>query len=158
MAQEYARAQPLAAIYGAIVLHSAAQIVMVARPTLPGPCVQEPRQVVSAWGLVVVVAADGAVTCLREKPLAAKLELLHAKSLYLVALNLAQSEQARRWRLPHTRPAGLGSFWTYMACICPGEQYMCWLPSWSCCTASACAWPRPIWRSLNMRAVGGWHA
>ena len=55
--------------------------------------VQEPRQVVCAWGLVVVVAADGGVTCLREKPLPAKLELLHAKSLYLVALNLAQSEQ-----------------------------------------------------------------
>ena len=48
---------------------------------------------VCAWGLVVVVAADGGVTCLREKPLPAKLELLHAKSLYLVALNLAQSEQ-----------------------------------------------------------------
>lgn len=56
---------------------------------------QEPRQVVCAWGLVVVVGADGSVTCLREKPLAAKLALLHAKSLYLVALNLAQSEQAR---------------------------------------------------------------
>ena len=50
---------------------------------------------VCAWGLVVVVGADGSVTCLREKPLAAKLALLHAKSLYLVALNLAQSEQAR---------------------------------------------------------------
>ncbi len=50
---------------------------------------------VCAWGLVIVAGADGGVACLREKPLAAKLELLHAKSLYVVALNLAQSEQAR---------------------------------------------------------------
>lgn len=65
-----------------------------------------------AWGLVVVVAADGVVTCLREKPLPAKLELLHAKSLYLVALNLAQSEQVTptltRRRLACLKPTGLG--------------------------------------------------
>ena len=46
-----------------------------------------------AWGLVVMVRPDGGVACCRERDLGARLELLYAKSLYLVALNLAVSEQ-----------------------------------------------------------------
>lgn len=46
-----------------------------------------------AWGQVVVVQADGGVAYLHEKELSAKLELLYSKSLYLVALNLATSEE-----------------------------------------------------------------
>jgi hypothetical protein len=56
--------------------------------------VQEPRHVECAWGQVVVVQAGGTVSFLQEKDLSAKLELLYSKSLYLVALNLAASEQA----------------------------------------------------------------
>ncbi len=46
-----------------------------------------------AWGLVVVLRGDGSVACLRERELGARLEALYAKSLYLVALNLAAAEQ-----------------------------------------------------------------
>ncbi len=68
--------------------------------------VQEPKKIAVAWGVVVVVQRDGTLLCLKEKPLAAKLELLYNKSLYLVALNLAHSEQ-----VPHScaRPAWKGS-------------------------------------------------
>ena len=56
-------------------------------------CMQDPRHVVTAWGAVVVVQSDGTITCLKEKPLGVRLELLFSKNLYLVALNLATSEQ-----------------------------------------------------------------
>jgi len=51
--------------------------------------------VVCNWGLVLVVQADSNVVCLKEKELNSKLELLYNKSLYLLALNLAQSHQVR---------------------------------------------------------------
>jgi len=41
----------------------------------------------------VIVRHDGSVAVLHEKALSAKLELLYSKSLFLVALNLAQSEE-----------------------------------------------------------------
>ena len=46
------------------------------------------------WGSVLVMQADGTVLCLKEKELNSKLELLYNKSLYLLALSLAQSHQA----------------------------------------------------------------
>ncbi len=52
----------------------------------------------TAWGQVVVVQADGGVAYLHEKELSAKLELLYSKSLYLVSLNLATSEEVRAAR------------------------------------------------------------
>ena len=52
------------------------------------------RHVVCAWGMILVVESGGKVTMLREKDLTLKLNLLFSKSLYLVALNLAQSEEA----------------------------------------------------------------
>ena len=52
-----------------------------------------------AWGAVVVVQREGPLVVLKEKPLASKLELLYNKGLYLVALNLAHSEQVIRSRL-----------------------------------------------------------
>ena len=55
--------------------------------------VQDPRHIETAWGSVVVVRHDGSVAVLHEKALSAKLELLYSKSLFLVALNLAQSEE-----------------------------------------------------------------
>lgn len=59
----------------------------------PGPLLQAPRQVFCAWGLVLVIHADDSATCLTEKPLAKKVELLYNKNLYPVALSLARSEQ-----------------------------------------------------------------
>lgn len=56
---------------------------------------QEPQHVECAWGQVVVVQSGGVVSYLHEKELSSKLELLYSKSLYLVALNIAASEQAR---------------------------------------------------------------
>lgn len=58
------------------------------------PLPDAPRHVICQWGLVLVVQSDGAVVCLKEKELNAKLELLYNKSLYLLALNLAQSDKA----------------------------------------------------------------
>ena len=65
----------------------------VLKPCASGFDMQEPRHVEVAWGQVVVVQADGGVAYLHEKELSAKLELLYSKSLYLVALNLATSEE-----------------------------------------------------------------
>ncbi|CAK0785749.1 hypothetical protein CVIRNUC_008960 [Coccomyxa viridis] len=58
------------------------------------PLQQDPRHIETAWGSVVIVRRDGSVSVLHEKGLSAKLELLYSKSLFLVALNLAQSEEA----------------------------------------------------------------
>ena len=57
---------------------------------------QAPRHVLCAFGSVVVVQADNSVIWLREKELSVKLELLFSKSLYIVALNIAHSQQACR--------------------------------------------------------------
>lgn len=54
---------------------------------------QAPRQVVCSWGMIFVIQAGGGVICLKEKELTSKLELLYNKSLYLLALNLAQSQK-----------------------------------------------------------------
>ena len=65
----------------------------------PGRLLQAPRQVFCAWGLVLVIHADDSATCLTEKPLVKKVELLYNKNLYPVALSLARSEQVGvRWR------------------------------------------------------------
>ena len=58
------------------------------------------------WGLVLVVQADNTVLCLKEKELNSKLELLYNKSLYLLALNLAQSHQVQ---VCATTPTGAAS-------------------------------------------------
>ena len=54
---------------------------------------QVPKLVAIAWGFVIVLQEDGRLFYLKEKPMASKLDLLCNKSLYLIALNLAQSEQ-----------------------------------------------------------------
>lgn len=63
---------------------------------------QDPRHIEAAWGSVVIVRHDGSVSVLQEKALSAKLELLYSKSLFLVALNLAQSEEVSRLPSLHT--------------------------------------------------------
>ena len=46
--------------------------------------------------MILVIQAGGEVTCLKEKELTSKLELLYNKSLYLLALNLAQSQKVNQ--------------------------------------------------------------
>ena len=65
------------------------------------------------WGSVLVMQADGTVLCLKEKDLNSKLELLYNKSLYLLALNLAQSHQA--------------SLCNWQPCRCAELAPHCWL-------------------------------
>lgn len=48
----------------------------------------------------MVVRQDGSVVVLHEKALSAKLQLLYSKSLFLVALNLAQSEEVGLCKIP----------------------------------------------------------
>ena len=51
---------------------------------------------VCSWGMILVIQAGGDVICLKEKELTSKLELLYNKSLYLLALNLAQSQKVKQ--------------------------------------------------------------
>ena len=57
---------------------------------------QAPKHVVCSWGMILVIQAGGDVICLKEKELTSKLELLYNKSLYLLALNLAQSQKVNQ--------------------------------------------------------------
>ena len=57
---------------------------------------QAPKHVVCSWGMILVIQARGEVICLKEKELTSKLELLYNKSLYLLALNLAQSQKVNQ--------------------------------------------------------------
>ncbi|KAG2019698.1 vacuolar membrane protein, variant 2 [Coprinopsis cinerea AmutBmut pab1-1] len=50
------------------------------------------REVVSQWGKVYVLSTDGKLLSLEEKSTASKLEMLYHKSLYVVALNLAKTQ------------------------------------------------------------------
>ncbi|KIY49906.1 hypothetical protein FISHEDRAFT_72138 [Fistulina hepatica ATCC 64428] len=53
---------------------------------------QGAREVFSAWGSLFVLANDGILTRLQEKPTSEKLDMLYRKGFYLVALNLAASQ------------------------------------------------------------------
>ncbi|KAH6902717.1 vacuolar membrane protein [Coprinopsis sp. MPI-PUGE-AT-0042] len=50
------------------------------------------REVVSQWGKVYVLSTDGKLLSLEEKSTATKLDMLYQKSLYVVALNLAKTQ------------------------------------------------------------------
>ena len=87
--------------------------------------VQDPRHIETAWGSVVIVRRDGLVSVLHEKGLSAKLELLYSKSLFLVALNLAQSEEVSRrltapsFKAPCSVPRRQACKPLQLACIVP---------------------------------------
>ena len=102
--------------------------------------VQDPRHIESAWGSVVLVRHDGSVSVLHEKPLNAKLELLYSKSLFLVALNLAQSEEVSALSMLQVEVTAPGS---NTACG-PIDVVSVWDMPWPCepCpNADAhCAW------------------
>ncbi|KAI0263429.1 hypothetical protein BC834DRAFT_971409 [Gloeopeniophorella convolvens] len=51
------------------------------------------REVFSAWGNVYVLANDGSLACLQEKPTAAKLDMLYRRGFYVLALDVAKTQQ-----------------------------------------------------------------
>ena len=57
------------------------------------PSWQAPALVAIAWGSVILQQSDGSWSSLTEKSLSSKLDLLCNKSLFTIALNLAQSEK-----------------------------------------------------------------
>ncbi|OLL26859.1 Vacuolar protein sorting-associated protein 11 [Neolecta irregularis DAH-3] len=50
------------------------------------------KHIFSAWGELYVLLIDGSVLRLAEKEMSAKLEILYQKSLYMLAINLAQAK------------------------------------------------------------------
>ncbi|GBE90218.1 hypothetical protein SCP_1900670 [Sparassis crispa] len=50
------------------------------------------RAVISAWKKIYVLSNDGKLSCLEEIPTSAKLDMLYRKSLYHLALNLAETQ------------------------------------------------------------------
>ncbi|CCM05130.1 uncharacterized protein FIBRA_07338 [Fibroporia radiculosa] len=50
------------------------------------------RTVFSAYGQIYVLASDGSLSCLAEKPTSVKLDLLYRRGLYLPALNMAKTQ------------------------------------------------------------------
>ncbi|KAJ8454953.1 hypothetical protein ONZ45_g19107 [Pleurotus djamor] len=58
-----------------------------------GTFTQGVREIFSGWGQIYILLVDGQLTCLEEKPTPAKLDMLYRKSLYLLALNLAKTQQ-----------------------------------------------------------------
>ncbi|PPQ73707.1 hypothetical protein CVT24_007262, partial [Panaeolus cyanescens] len=50
------------------------------------------REILSAWGNIYVLSTDGTLMCLKERSTADKLEMLYKKSLYVLALNLATTQ------------------------------------------------------------------
>ncbi|KAF9651477.1 hypothetical protein BDM02DRAFT_3154289 [Thelephora ganbajun] len=57
-----------------------------------GTFAQGVREIVSQWGDIYILSNDGKLSCLQEKPTAAKLDMLYRKSLYLIALNLGKTQ------------------------------------------------------------------
>ncbi|OBZ69121.1 Vacuolar protein sorting-associated protein 11 [Grifola frondosa] len=51
------------------------------------------RDVFSAWGQIYVLSNDGKLLTLEEKPTSAKLEMLYRRSLYVLALNIAETQR-----------------------------------------------------------------
>ncbi|RPD67906.1 hypothetical protein L226DRAFT_517741 [Lentinus tigrinus ALCF2SS1-7] len=51
------------------------------------------REVFSSWGKLYVLSNDGKLMCLEEKPTSAKLDMLYRKGLYLLALNIAETQK-----------------------------------------------------------------
>ncbi|EPQ57796.1 hypothetical protein GLOTRDRAFT_114433 [Gloeophyllum trabeum ATCC 11539] len=51
------------------------------------------REVISQWGNIYIMSNDGNLTCLKEKPTSAKLEMMYKKSQYTLALNVAKTQR-----------------------------------------------------------------
>ncbi|KAH9910785.1 uncharacterized protein BXZ73DRAFT_93587 [Epithele typhae] len=51
------------------------------------------REIFSVWGKLYVLSNDGKLMCLEEKPTSTKLDMLYRKGLYVLALNIAETQQ-----------------------------------------------------------------
>ncbi|TBU46903.1 hypothetical protein BD309DRAFT_953173 [Dichomitus squalens] len=51
------------------------------------------REIFSAWGKLYVLSNNGTLICLEEKPTSTKLDMLYRKGLYLLALNIAETQK-----------------------------------------------------------------
>ncbi len=51
------------------------------------------REVFSQWGSIYVLSNDGKLSCLQEKPTAAKLKMLYGRGYYVLALDVAKTQQ-----------------------------------------------------------------
>ncbi|KAI0271206.1 hypothetical protein BGY98DRAFT_1126715 [Russula aff. rugulosa BPL654] len=51
------------------------------------------REVFSQWGSIYVLSNDGKLSCLQEKPTATKLDMLYRRGYYVLALDIAKTQQ-----------------------------------------------------------------
>ncbi|TFK46662.1 hypothetical protein OE88DRAFT_880671 [Heliocybe sulcata] len=51
------------------------------------------REVISQWGNVYILSNEGNLTCLQERPTAAKLDMMYQRGQYLLALNVAKTQR-----------------------------------------------------------------
>lgn len=57
------------------------------------PFTDDVREVFSQWGNIYVLSNDGKLSCLREKPTATKLDMLYRRGYYVLALDIAKTQQ-----------------------------------------------------------------
>ncbi|KAH9035868.1 hypothetical protein EDB84DRAFT_1437825, partial [Lactarius hengduanensis] len=57
------------------------------------PFTEDVREVFSQWGNIYVLSNDGRLSCLREKPTATKLDMLYRRGYYVLALDIAKTQQ-----------------------------------------------------------------
>lgn len=57
------------------------------------PFTEDVREVFSQWGNIYVLSNDGKLSCLREKPTATKLDMLYRRGYYVLALDIAKTQQ-----------------------------------------------------------------
>ncbi|KAI9437347.1 hypothetical protein BJY52DRAFT_1384587 [Lactarius psammicola] len=57
------------------------------------PFTEDVREVFSQWGNIYVLSNDGRLSCLREKPTATKLDMLYRRGYYILALDIAKTQQ-----------------------------------------------------------------
>ena len=51
------------------------------------------REVFSQWGSIYVLSNEGKLSCLQEKPTATKLDMLYRRGYYVLALDIAKTQQ-----------------------------------------------------------------
>ncbi|KAI0306259.1 hypothetical protein B0F90DRAFT_1814192 [Multifurca ochricompacta] len=57
------------------------------------PFTEGVREVFSQWGNIYVLSNDGKLSCLQEKPTATKLDMLYRRGYYVLALDIAKTQQ-----------------------------------------------------------------
>jgi len=59
------------------------------------------RDVFSQWGNTYVLSNDGKLSCLQEKPTATKLDMLYRRGYYVLALDIAKTQQMSKESVAH---------------------------------------------------------